>query len=415
MKVCRATAAAGARTVAALVVLCTATGCAVRASGRQTNSMQSSGALTVSAATLRAQVNDLAARIAGRIEEAADSMYAGTPDRAVRRRTLVFKTDAIPAVYAAAYRVDPFAGAVDVWVLAFQMTAHLETGAGRDMFGAAQPQARQCARDILADTDLVLRNMAIRAEAFDRARVRAEDWARQHPIGHSFSSRASADVLMAELRSNEQDAFQAVGAVSDTIEDLSHRLNTYAELLPKQSRWQAQLLIDDTVGERSVEGTLDDIGAIGAAARHATDLIGDAQSMVGSANSSVRETVAAERQALLDGVDSQRVQTLSYMTAERVAVLAAARDERMAVVDALHQERVAVIEALRQERIAGLREVDAIKSRAVEASIAGLRDLVDYTLWRVAALLVVVMVLAAVLGIVGYRLTRGRPRVDVAA
>src|SRR4029077_15963597 len=135
--------------------------------------------------------------------------------------------------------------------------------------GAEQSVATKCAHDILADTDAVVGSMVAGTEAFDHGRARAEDWAPQHPIGHSFASRASADVLMAELRSDEQSAFQAVGAVSDTIENLSERLNTYAELLPRQSRWQAELLIDEMAGDRSIEGALDDINTIGTTARNA--------------------------------------------------------------------------------------------------------------------------------------------------
>jgi len=104
------------------------------------------------------------------------------------------------------------------------------------------------------------------------------------------------------------------------------------------------------------------------------------------------------------------VQTLTYIVAERLAVLAAARSERIALVEALHQERIAGIDALRQERIEGLREVEAIKRRAVDASVAGLRDLVDYTLWRVAALLGLLKNLTASIGVVAYRLTLGRRR-----
>jgi hypothetical protein len=213
---------------------------------------------------------------------------------------------------------------------------------------------------------------------------------------------------MAELRSDERSAFQAVGAVSDTIENLSERLNTYAELLPRQSRWQAELLIDEMAGERSVEGALDDINAIGSTARNADDLIDTAQGVLSAADSSVRETLAAERQAVLKDVDRQRLQTLAYVTEERRAVLAAARQERIAVLEALHQERIAVIDRLRQERIEGLREVDAIESRAVDASVVGLRNLVNDTLWRVAVMLAFLMVLAAAIGVVAYRLTLGR-------
>ena len=113
--------------------------------------------------------------------------------------------------------------------------------------------------------------------------------------------------------------------------------------------------------------------------------------------SSARDIVSGERRAVLDGVDRQRVLTLQYVTAERLAVLAAVRDERVAVLAALHQER-----------IESLQEADAIKTRAVDIALVGLRDLFNYAFWRVAGLLTFLMLGAAVLGLVGYRLAIGR-------
>ena len=80
------------------------------------------------------------------------------------------------------------------------------------------------------------------------------------------------------------------------------------------------------------------------------------------------------------GVRCSRVSTssawsrTSFVTSERHALVAALREERLALVAALRQERI--------EAIAG---IDAIKTRAIEASLAGLKDLVDYAFWRVAA------------------------------
>jgi hypothetical protein len=201
--------------------------------------------------------------------------------------------------------------------------------------------------------------------------------------------------VAAELHSENRDAFVAVGAVSDTLENLSERLNTYAVQLPKQARWQAELLVLDMAGERGMEGALGDVHELGAAARRANDLLGDLPEALGAAGS-VRELVAAERRAALEGVNAQRLHTLEYATAERLAVLAA-----------LREERIAVVAALRQERIESLTELDGIKSRGIEASLVGLRDLVDYTLWRVAALLLLLMAAATTFGVVGYRLTIG--------
>jgi hypothetical protein len=352
--------------------------------------------VTVSAAELRARVNDLADLFMGRLEETADRIRAETQDRTVRRRALAFKIDAVAAVYTAAYHADPLAAGIDVWSLAFQIDQYLNAGAGRDAFGLEQPLARKAARDLLAEADAVFRGIVVHPDDFTRARARVEGWTKTHPIGQTLSSRPSVAALAAEMRSDERDAFVAVGAVSDTLENLSERLNMYAVQLPKQARWQAELLVSDMAGERGMEGALGDVHEIGAAARRANDLLGDVPVALGAAGS-IRELVAAERRAALEGVNAQRLHTLEYVTAERLAVVAALREERIAVAAALHQERIET-----------LTEVDGITSRDIETSLAGLRDLVDYTLWRVAALLLLLMAFATTFGVVAYRLTIGR-------
>jgi len=195
-----------------------------------------------------------------------------------------------------------------------------------------------------------------------------------------------------------------VGAVSDLIEDLSERLNTYAAQLPKQARWQAQVLVTEMTGTHSLEGVFEDLHDMGSAVQRATQRLDDLPGLLDTE----RDIIEAERRAVLAGVNGQREQTLSYMTAERLAVVAAAREERAVLVAAARDERLALIAALRQERIETLKEVDSIKTRAVESALAGFRDLIDYTLWRVAALLCCLMLAAALLAVIAYRLTVGR-------
>ena len=95
-----------------------------------------------------------------------------------------------------------------------------------------------------------------------------------------------------------------------------------------------------------------------------------------------------------------------------VAAGAAVREvvsaERLATLAALHEEWIAVVAALRQERIAILAEVEALEKRAIESATVRLRALVGYTLWRVAALLAFLMLLAATLGLAFHRLAAGR-------
>lgn len=98
-------------------------------------------------------------------------------------------------------------------------------------------------------------------------------------------------------------------------------------------------------------------------------------------------------------MNAQRLQTLEYATSERLALLAV-----------LREERVAALAALRQERVDALREIDAIKGRGVDAAVVGLKQVVDHTLWRVAALLLLLMVAAAGIGTLALRLALGRAR-----
>jgi hypothetical protein len=360
--------------------------------------MEKTGGVSVSAAALRARVDDLAERLAGRVEATSDRIRAESRDPGIRRRALTAKIEVIPAVYSAAYRVDPLDAALDVWALAFQMSQFVEEGDGQDAFGAQQPLVRELAQRVLADSDAVLEGITIGPEAFAGARARVEDWARRHPIERNFTSRPSITASMRDIRP-ERDAFVAVGAVSDTLENVSERLNTYAAQLPKQARWQAELLVADMAFEPVVADTLGDVRALGETARRTNEILGDVPALVDAAGSPVRALVAEERRATLEAVNLQRLQTLEYVAAERLTVLAALREERIAVVEALHQERIET-----------LKEVDAIKTRAVELSAGALRELVDYALWRIATLCLLLMLSAATLGVVGYWLTLGRRR-----
>ena len=221
-----------------------------------------------------------------------------------------------------------------------------------------------------------------------------EVWASSHPVQYTFSARESGASLVTDLRSGDRDVFLDVGTISDVVESLSERVNTYAALLPKQARWQAEILVGEMASAYRVEGALGDIHDVGTAARRAVELVENVPDLLNAE----RNMLADERRAVLAGIHSQRLETLEYMTAER-----------QAVIDVARKERIALVAALRQERIDTLTEVDAIKTRAIDSVLAGMKDLVDYTLWRVAVLTFCLLLAAATLGAIAYWLGRRRP------
>ena len=375
--------------------------CAPTVASRQTDIMGKSGTITVTTAQMRTSVNALADRFADQIEQTADRIAGAAPARDVRRRALAFKLDAVPAVYAAAYRADPLTAVVDMWALAFQADHYFNDGAGRDAFGAWQGLARDGARQLLGEADLLSRRVT-RPGEFDRVRADVEAWARSNPVRYTFSSRPPCTTFAADRRAEGRDAFVTLGEVSNTVENLSERLNTYAAQVPKLARWQAELLLFDSAGERGTAGALGDLQALGSAAQRFEGLAAGLPDL-DSAGSQARSILAGERRAAFDALNVQRLQTLEFATSERVAFIAA-----------VHDQRIASLAFLKQERIEALREVDAIKARGVDAAVAGLKEVVDYATWRLAALLLFVMVTAAFLVVVCYRLTIGRAQAKAA-
>jgi hypothetical protein len=386
--------------LATVLILAVTTACAPKTSRPQTEIMANTGKVGVSASVLRVRVNNLVDRSVGRIEQTADRVIAGTDDESIRRRARLVKVDAIPAVFTAGFRADPLAAAMDVWGFAFQFNNYMEGDAGRNAFGSQQPLFLACARDLLADADGVLKTIAIRPEYFDVARSNVQGWAKTNPVEQSFSSRTSAATFVDDFRSNNKDVFVTIGAVSDLIEDLSERLNAYSAQLPKQARWQAEILVTDVTGTPRVESALGDLREVGTAARSAATLLNDVPGLL----EAQRNLIEAERRAVLEGVDIMRGQTQDYMTQERLAVLAA-----------VHQERLALVEALQQERREFLREADLIRTRAVDSAMSGFRDLIDDVLWRIATFVVFLMLVTASIAAIAYRLASGRRRAAVTA
>ena len=381
-----------------VALLCVAVGaaCAPKSSQRQTDIMAKTGKVSVSASVLRVRVNDLVDRFAGELERAADQIIEQSAQDSIRRRALLAKVDVIPAVYTAGFRADPLAAAIDVWGFSFQLSQYFENGGGRNAFGPQQPLFEDCARGLLADADAAIKAIAIRPEYFDMARARVEGWAESNPVEDTFASRASAVTILADLRSDDRNVFVTLGAVSDLLTELSEHMNTYAAQLPKQARWQAEVLVTGITGAHSVEGALGDLHNVGTDVRRVTDVLADVPSLVGTQ----RDIISSERIAVLKGIDDQRVRVLEYMTTERLATLAAMREERAALVEAMDHERGEM-----------LTQMDAMRARAVDSTLAGLRDLVDYALLRVAALLVSLMVAAAAIGVIAYRVAVGHRRV----
>src|SRR5262245_30043774 len=212
----------------------------------------------VSATELRLRLYELPARLGGSVEIAADRIRAESDDPAVWRRALIWKADGIPVIYTAALRPDPLAGALDLWVLLYQMDAYYEQGVGKDAFGKERPIAVSALKSMLEYFEGVAASMYADNEAYLRRRGQVQDFARAHPIESSFSSRETALAALARLSDAESSgALAQVGEATETLADVTLRLNAYVTLLPKVAGWQAELVTQEITGRDDLRSALD--------------------------------------------------------------------------------------------------------------------------------------------------------------
>ncbi len=379
---------AGALLVAGALTLA----CSTTAAPRQSTLQQKVGKGSMSAAELRMRVYETADRLGGTLENAADEIQSKSSDAAVRRRAILWKADGIPALYAAAFRPDPLAGGFDLWVLLVQMDLYFTDGPGRAAFGAEQPIALAAVRQMKATVEQTATLVSASPEQLARRHAEVEDFARAHPIEGSFSGRTTGAGELARFFGQEDlDAFAVVGQAGDTLADLSLRLGSYSTLLPKEIRWQGELLAGEVAGRENLRSTLEDLDDVGRVARRADAVLADVPGTVRAASGPLGELMDQQRSALLAAIEQQRVAISAYVASER-----------QAIADTIRQERQAAFESLGRERAAALREVDAISTRSLDTATQRARGVVDYVFWRALILIVVAAVIAAA----AYRLAR---------
>ncbi len=224
-----------------LVMLVAGLSACSTAAPKQTGFQQTLGS-EVTSREIRIRVSEYALTFSQTVELAADSILALATERTVARNALVWKTYAVPAIYRSATLSDPLMAWIDSRVLTYQMRDYFETGAGKDLFGELQPLAH-VATDFLEDE---LQRAVELAGQKARPELDAgiREFAAENPLNNQyFFRRSPVEVLAKYLGQDQVSGLQAVGSMTELMEDMSQRLNIYAELLPRAGRWQAELML----------------------------------------------------------------------------------------------------------------------------------------------------------------------------
>jgi len=315
--------------------------------------------LRTTPAELRLKTQHAAQPLSGIIEAHADMILADTVDPNVRKNALLWKINGIPAIQQAAFQPDPFLSFLDLWVLSVQMRLYFEEGHGKGALQRWHPMAVEGARKVESIVETLAREISGDGD-ISAAEEKIETWSREHPIESLHFIRPSLTILLAdELGGQDLGTFEIVEAVAVGVADLSQQMSAYANYLPKQARWQTELLLEGLTATEKVD-----------------------------------QALSRDLDRALVVLDNQRRATLEVLEKERLAVMNDVKTERAAMSADITAERIAVLKEIERQRQETLAKLEAIGKRLLDDALDNSNEKIDHFFIRtlqVGALLVFVI------------------------
>jgi hypothetical protein len=259
------------------------------------------------------------------VELTADSIIGTATDPDVRRNALAWKTNAIPAIQRAMLYPDPLVAFVDGWAMTVQMREYFEEGNGRGLFGPEQPHAVSSSRrmEMATDTAVAAR---LQPEVYDRLRRFVYDWAAQYPLDNPlFLRRSLTEAVAEELGEVRAGGLGTVGSMAEMAQDFQQMAQVYAGYMPKEIRWQSELLIASLTDSLRFDTLLAAIDRM-AVMEATTSFLRETPALLAEEREAVFREVQEERIEMLREIDRQRLMTLQE-------ILAWARVEREAMLE----------------------------------------------------------------------------------
>ena len=121
----------------------------------------------------------------------------------------------------------------------------MERAALKQALGEFHAVVAETVKNMDAEMERTVRLGSPTADVAD-LRYRVSTWADAHPIQASLVGRQSLDPdLISKVEQSDLGAMASIKALGESIGDLTARLDSYNAYIPKQARWQAELLLGD--------------------------------------------------------------------------------------------------------------------------------------------------------------------------
>jgi len=364
-------------------------GCLSR-SARKTSSVKRYKNVEVSALELSSRNQSLLALYSSEIEAAADKVILESPAPVTRREALVWKVEAIPILQTSALNTDPVAAVINTWAFIFQMNAYMEQPLMKNRFGVSLPVVTDTLKRMDAEMEQLILAAAPGANIPDLRR-KIVAWTAAHPIEAGLTSRRSADTdLIRQADEGDLGALASLNALQQGLGDITARLDSYNAYLPKQARWQAELLIGDLARDPRLGTAAANFAILTKALDKASNNVNRMPELAGMALAGVEN----QRLAAQSFFTQERVQVVEALARQRMAAIADLRGERLAATADLRGERQIVLDAVHEEEIAAMKDLNTVGQQTINDLDKRSRRLADHFFWRAIELVLITLFLS---------------------
>ena len=329
-----------------------------------------------------------------------------SPD--ARRQALLWKTEAIPVLQRSLLNTDPLAASLDAWAFVLQMSKYMAQPLMQQRFGESYPIVTQTLQKMETQIEQLIQRAAPKANMAN-VKQQVSSWAEAHPIEVGLSGRTSLDAEM--IRRTEQSELgtrASVKALAESIGDITARLDSYNAYLPKQARWQAELLVSDQLHDPQVAAAMSNLGTVSTALGKAAGNLEHLPELAGQARRAVVADLEGQRLATQAFVRKERLETLDALKHERIATISDIRKERLAATEDLRGERKAVVDALQNQEKTVMKDLDTAREKGLKDLDTRSRGLIDHFFVRAIEVALLTLILLAVAAWI--LLQRFRPR-----
>jgi hypothetical protein len=330
----------------------------------------------VSSEAIRMRLRAEAIPFTGLMEQAANEASAASSDPAVKRRTLVWKVNVIPAMYRTLFNQRPLIALLDTWALFVQAEQYLESDEGKKAFGPGAATVLATTRELEGRLLEILRWAAPEKDP-GALRAKIEGWAVKHPVRITFATRDSIEQYLVTLAPSEElSAFAVVGQLNEDMNGMIGRIDFLPVMVPNLAMWKAELAYVDLVEPR----------------------MEDAMARAGAALERVDAMIAWLGTAGLDGfADEQRIQIMRAVAAERIEIERIVATQRGEIQVFVEKERAEIAAMVQKERAAVMADAQRLTDHATAEATRSAKEVVDHAVWRVAVVLGALLLVAAAL------------------